>query len=164
MDHPVAAALWHQFGAAIEMLENAVRACPDALWDRPGQEPAFWHLAFHTLFFLDYYLAESPAGFEPPPPFGLTELDPAGAMPERAWTRAELLDYVDDARGRVRALLVRWNDELAAVPRRFPAIASPLLEVMIYNLRHVQHHSAQLNLLLRQAGATVPGWVARAAR
>lgn len=32
-------------------------------------------------------------------------------------------------------------------------------ELHLYNLRHVQHGAAQLNLLLRQAGVVPPGWV-----
>jgi hypothetical protein len=67
-------AIRQQFRAAIDMLANAIQACPDSVWS--GEPPrAFWYIAFHTLFFLDMYL--SPVGeaeFRPPVPFGLTEL------------------------------------------------------------------------------------------
>jgi len=33
------------------------------------------------------------------------------------------------------------------------------LELLLYNLRHVQHHAAQLNLILRQETDSAPGWV-----
>jgi hypothetical protein len=33
-----------------------------------------------------------------------------------------------------------------------------LLELVIYNTRHIQHHAAQLNLLLRQRVGEPPGW------
>ena len=36
-----------------------------------------------------------------------------------------------------------------------------VLEMHHYSARHVQHHAAQLNLLLRQGGVTPPRWVAR---
>ena len=69
-------AIRQQFHAAIDMLANAIEACPDSVWS--GQEPRpFWYLAFHVLFFLDLYLsAECESRFHPPPPFGLTELAP----------------------------------------------------------------------------------------
>jgi uncharacterized damage-inducible protein DinB len=35
-------------------------------------------------------------------------------------------------------------------------------ELLLYNLRHVQHHVGQLNLLIRQAGAEPAAWVMRA--
>jgi hypothetical protein len=35
------------------------------------------------------------------------------------------------------------------------------LELFLYNLRHLQHHTAQLNLLLRQRTDSAPRWVGR---
>ena len=37
-----------------------------------------------------------------------------------------------------------------------------MLEVLLYNMRHVQHHVAQLNLLLRQSINDAPNWVSLA--
>ena len=37
-----------------------------------------------------------------------------------------------------------------------------LFELLLYNMRHVQHHSAQLNLMLRQRGVVPPDWVSKA--
>jgi uncharacterized damage-inducible protein DinB len=36
------------------------------------------------------------------------------------------------------------------------------LEILLYNMRHVQHHAAQLNLLLRQEINKAPDWVSQA--
>jgi len=44
-------AIRRQFHAAIDMLANAIEACPDSVWS--GQPPrAFWYLAFERNFFL----------------------------------------------------------------------------------------------------------------
>jgi uncharacterized damage-inducible protein DinB len=32
-------------------------------------------------------------------------------------------------------------------------------ELLLYNMRHVQHHTAQLNLMLRQETGSAPRWV-----
>jgi len=45
--------IWRQFGASIDMLENALLACPDELWGDRSQRPEFWYVVYHTLFFLD---------------------------------------------------------------------------------------------------------------
>ena len=74
--------IWQQFGASIDMLENALAACPDELWGDRSEQPEYWYLVFHTLFWLDLYLSGSAEGFSPPVPFTLDELDPAGVMPE----------------------------------------------------------------------------------
>src|SRR5215472_10967428 len=66
-EHPLEttlrSALWRQFGAAIAMLENALLACPETLWqehlwiDAEGADyGTFWEITFHTLCWLDLYL------------------------------------------------------------------------------------------------------------
>src|SRR5260370_1398406 len=61
METTVRTMVWRQFGAAIDMLENALVVCPASLWNQslwsappdPPQPPAdaaFWTLTFHTLF------------------------------------------------------------------------------------------------------------------
>ena len=55
--------LWPQFGAAIDMLENAVLACPEEIWSDRARRPEYWYLAYHTLFWLDLYLTGSVEGF-----------------------------------------------------------------------------------------------------
>lgn len=150
-----------QFAAALEMLENAMRACPEALWSDRSRTPEFWYVAYHTLFWLDLYLFGSFEDFAPPPPFGLEEMDPAGVMPPRAYNRDELLSYLEHDRGRLRAAMLALTDERASAHcgiERFPFNGA---ELHLYTLRHVQHHAAQLNLLLRQATDSAPRWVRR---
>lgn len=154
--------LWRQFGAAIEMLENAIVACPEGLWADRERQPEVWHIAYHTLFFLDLYLSPSVDGFAPPPPFALEELDPAGVLPERAYTKAEVLAYLDHGRRKCRSSLAALDEEDFHRPSGFDGVPLPRAELHLYNLRHVQHGAAQLNLLLRQAGVAPPGWVKRA--
>ena len=60
--------LWQQFGATIDMLENALVGCPDKLWNTDSR---FWYIAYHTLFYLDYYMSDTPDSFLPPAPVHL---------------------------------------------------------------------------------------------
>ena len=148
-----------QFGAAIDMLENAIRACPDELWSDRSQRPEPWYLACHTLFWLDLYLSESPDGFAPPAPFGLQELDPAGVIPERPYTKEELLTYLEHGRRKCHARIEALTEESAS--RRFVIgrVDLTVAELLLYNMRHVQHGAAQLNLILRRETADAPRWV-----
>jgi len=162
--------IWRQFGAAIDMLENAMRACPDELWSDPTKPPVFisksvpgfWYVAYHTLFFLDYYLSESERGFAPPAPFTLDELDPAGLLPERPYSKDELLTYLEHCRKKCRAAVEALTDDAARKRCGFERPDLPVAELLLYNMRHVQHHAAQLNLILRQTVDAAPRWVARA--
>ena len=155
-------AVWRQFGAALEMLENAVRACPEELWGDRGRRPEFRHVAYHALFYLDLYLSGSAEGFAPPEPFTLDELDPAGRGPGRVYAKGELLGYLAHCRAKCRATVAALTDETARARRAFEWVEMDSAELLLYNLRHVQHHAAQLNLLLRQATDDAPRWVAAA--
>jgi len=152
-------ALWQQFGAAIDMLDNAIIACPDDVWSDRSQQPQFWYVVFHTLFFLDLYLSETGDGFAPPPPFGLSEMDPAGAMPDRHYTKAELRAYLAHGRAKCRATIDAMTDEHAARNCHFSWLDMSAADLLLYNMRHIQHHTGQLNLILRQRTDSAPLWV-----
>ena len=154
-------ALLSQYSATLQMLENAIRACPAALWASAGERGSpFGYMAVHTLFYVDLALRDTDAGFAPPPPFGLTEIDPSGVMPERVYTPEELLAYLEHGRRKARATIAGLTEESAGEITRFRRRQMPRAELLIYNLRHVQHHVAQLNLLLRQRIDSAPQWVA----
>jgi hypothetical protein len=162
MDETFRKILWQQFGAAIQMLENAIHDCPEEVWSDQTREPQFWYLVYHTLFFLDFGLSESPNGFAPPAPFGFEEFDPAGVLPDRVYTKAELQTYLEHCRQKTRAAILGLTDEKARTRFQYFSRNLSILELMLQNVRHVQHHTAQLNLLLRQHGTQPPNWVFRA--
>lgn len=143
------------------MLENAIRACPEHVWGNEFAFSEFWYMTYHTLFFLDLYLSDGLEGFNPPEPFGLTELDPAGVFPERVYTQAELLLYLEHGRTKARARIKSLTAEKAAQICDYSYIQGSVLDMLLDTMRHVQHHTAQLNLLLRQKLDDAPRWVTR---
>ena len=157
------AAIWNQFGAAMEMLGNALKACPDEVWADRTRKPEFWYVAFHTLFFLDFYLTPPDEEFAPPAPFTLDELDPAGLMPERVYTKDELREYLSHGREKCRAVIAGLTEDRAWEVQKFHSIEGTAVEILLYNLRHVQHHAGQLNLMLRERADMGSRWVSRAA-
>lgn len=157
--------IWSQFGATIDMLANALRACPEDLWRSPitldDPEPeysAFWYVAYHAIFWLDLYLSGAVAGFVPPP-FTLEELDPAGLLPDRVYTREELQAYLAHGRAKCQAVVQAMTDEKAQQLCPFPWGTLSFAELLLYNMRHVQEHASQLNLFLGQQTNAVPGWI-----
>lgn len=152
-------AIWNQFGASLDMLENAITICPDEHWDT---ELDFGYNSYHCLFWTDYYLTTEPSQFEPPKPFTFSEFDPTGKKPDRTYTKTEVLAYLEHCRQKAYQLISeltveKLNDRWVNDNKNFS-----LLEILFYNLRHIQHHSAQLNLLLRQTINNAPTWVSQA--
>jgi uncharacterized damage-inducible protein DinB len=161
MDHSISIndAIWTQFGASLEMLENAIHMCPDEHWDT---ELHFWYTAYHCIFWIDYFLTTEPKDFEPPIPFTFSEFDLTGKKPDRTYTKTELHTYIAHCRQKAYKLITgltteRLNDRWINEYKNYS-----LLEILLYNLRHIQHHSAQLNLLLRQTINDAPTWVSQA--
>lgn len=158
MNESLKSVIWSQFGASIDTLENAVSACPEEIW----AEEAFWYRAYHTLFWLDYYLSETPDSFKPPTPFTLSELDPKGSLPERRYSKDELLTYLAHGRQKCRNVIDALTDDDITKPDAMRSGTLTVVELLLYNMRHVQHHSAQLNLLLRQRIDSAPPWISKA--
>jgi len=157
--------LWEQLGAAIDMLENAVDACPDELWGDQSRHPQFqfWYMVFHTLFWLDIDLSGNSKNFAPPAPFTLDELDPAGAYPDRVYTKHELKTYLAHDRNKLREVIRGLTEARARERVVVPNADLPFLELLLYNMRHVQHHTAQLNWMLRLKIDSAPKWVRKTA-
>ena len=153
--------LWGQLGGAIDMLENAILACPDEVWRAGEPARALWYLTYHTLFFLDLYTFGTLDGFAPPAPFTLDELDPAGVYPERAYSRAELVEYLRACRDKCQTAIAALTQETAERQCEFGWVKESYAELVLRNIRHVQHHTAQLNWVLGERTGAAPRWVGK---
>jgi hypothetical protein len=158
--------IWQQFGAAIDMLDNALRACPDELWcDRIWDDSTdapeyteFWFIVYHAIFWTDLYLSGARReNFAPPVPF----LN--GALPDKPYTQEALQAYLAHCREKCRETFENLTDEKANQRCEFPWGGEVgFAELQLYSMRHVQEHASQLSLHLGQKGVAAPDWVARA--
>ncbi len=156
MDQTFKNSLWSQFGASIDMLRNAIQLCPDELWN---SNLSFSGNAYHTLFFLDYYLTLDPVGFGPRSPFTHSEfVDDPPAVP---FSKTDILNYLEFNRNKCHDLIMSLTVELSESRwiNESKKMNFSVFEILLYNMRHVQHHAAQLNLKLRQEINDAPRWV-----
>jgi hypothetical protein len=163
MDTSLKTSIWQQFGAAVDTLDDAINLCPDPLWTavlwpdsddpRYGQ---FWFLAYHTLFWLDLFLTGSQEGFKPPAPFI------RGALPEKPYTKAEVLTYLKQCRQKSKAAIEALTNEKAYQVCKFEWMEPTFLELQLYSMRHIQEHAAQLNFFLGQNGVSGQDWIPKA--
>jgi hypothetical protein len=138
--------LGRNFEEALDILAAAVRDCTDELWEssmwkvpadlfgseppgpdgKPVTDPAArnalvqrrstpWSVAWHALECLDYDLTGEFGPWTPPPPFTGKPHWRLTCLPA-AWTRSEILSYIDYCRQRVRDTLASMTDEKAATP------------------------------------------------
>ncbi|MDQ1141993.1 DinB family protein [Pedobacter agri] len=157
MDHSIKEILWNQLGASIDMLLNVISSCPD---DYFLTNKRFYFIAFHSTIFLDYYSTISPQDFSPLLSF--TQKEPSerpkeaigDLIPDEIYSKDEILKYLKQIREKCKRIIFSLTaDELN---KRFKEgdqpddMDYPILEILLYNMRHTQHHAAQLNMLLRQ--------------
>jgi hypothetical protein len=169
--------LWKNFAAAIDMLSETIRLCPDILWNRRDR---FYYMAYHTAIFLDYYLARPVRDFHPPLAYTLVDPDhlPEQAIddviPNDTYSREAVLHWLASVRARARTIILdaddatltgRWiQDDELDLHLGCPSLVKDytVLEILFYNFRHVQHHVAQLNQLLRAETGSAADWISHA--
>jgi hypothetical protein len=151
--------LWKQFGAALDMLSESITTCPELIWET---DKRFSKIVYHSLFFLDYYLTKEPIGFTQPEHFTYSEFE---EEPELViFTKKELQVYLGNCKTKAENFI--FSLEESEMKKRWinesKSMDFSMLEILLYNLRHVQHHVGQLNLLLRESCQSAPEWIFRA--
>lgn len=148
-----------QFAATIQMIQSAIKACPNNLWDDRTDGSPFWHLAYHALFYTDFYLSENDKVFKPMEyhkdkanflPGDYKEFGGIVSTPEKAFTQKQLLDYTAHCLSKCQETFEKLTNERAVERCGFWWYELNKGEFLLNNLRHAQHHAGQLILLLRR--------------
>jgi hypothetical protein len=157
--------LTNQFEAALCTLDASIDHCPDAGWNVRVGNLVFCQVAFHTLFYTDFYLGLDEESFRHQP-FHLAN---AGFFRDYE----ELLDrpqvllydkpgvkaYLEHCRTKAAAAICAETADSLTSPCGFPRRNMTRAELYVYNMRHVQHHAAQLSLRLRLDFGQNISWV-----
>lgn len=165
---PWQALIGRQFAAAIQMVRSAIEACPENLWDDRSEGSPFWHLAYHALFFTDFYLSEDEKSFRPMPfhegnmhflPGDYKEFGGIVATPENSLSKDRLLEYAGRCLRKCEETFGRLTDERALERCGFWWYELNAGEFLLNNLRHAQHHAGQLALILRRRAGIGIEWL-----
>jgi hypothetical protein len=139
-----------QFEAALCMLNDCVRKCPQEHWEGRIGNDTFRQVAYHTLFYVDFYFSPNEVAFTP------RDLHLRGGD-ERFSTAAstglakdETLSYLAVCRQKARETLASETAESLQGASGFSRLPFSRGELHVYNLRHVQHHTGQLSAYLRR--------------
>jgi hypothetical protein len=164
-----------QYHAALGHLAQALELCPDNLWSHAGpHQMPFWRVAYHTLFFTDLYLQHNADDFRPRDyhETDIQYLDGYPSPPEvedicehphrppqtgQSYTRAQMLEYWKYCDALVDTQLS--TIDLDRPDSGFYWYKLSKLEHQFINIRHIQHHSAQLADRLRQHANIGVKWV-----
>lgn len=158
MANKIQESLWRQFGASVDMLINVISNCPANYLETNKR---FYYLTYHTVMFLDYYLSIPPKDFSPVLTFTIKDKEQrppesiGDMIPDKIYSKQELLDYLKHTRLKSKKLIESLTDD-EKLNIRFTEgneegdMDYPIVEILLYNLRHTQYHTGQLNLIMRQ--------------
>ena len=162
------AILKSQYHATLAMLRDAIEKCPEDLWTSGAHEAPCWGVAYHALFFAHLYGSTENDAFRPwerhvkevqyedgipgPP-------DPKSALPllREPLSKQDVLAYWTLVDGGVDAAVDAID--LAGRESGFSWYKVPKLEHAIVNIRHIEHHTAQLAARVRIAADVGIDWV-----
>jgi hypothetical protein len=144
--------------------------CPDGSWNERVAEWTFCQAAFHAVFFADVYLqptddvgafkgqafhAEHKSAFR-----DYEEME--DRPPVLRYEKPFVLDYLRHVRRKAQETIARETADVLAGPSGFHRRPCSRAELHVYNIRHIQHHAAQLSLRLRlDVDVDIP-WVSHA--
>lgn len=149
-----------QFEASLCMMNACIAKCPPDHWNGKIAKYAFWHVAHHTLCFVDLYLSidEESFQFRKFHPQGWSDFNEE--FPSRAFDQAEIAEYLQICRQKAIDTFAADTPESLERPSGFKRLAFSRLELHLYNLRHLQHHTGQLGASLRRIDESIdPFWV-----
>lgn len=162
--------LAHQYEASLSALNLPIARCPDAIWNERVAKWKFCQAAFHVVFFADVYLQPTddqdalkrqPFHVEHQGEFrDYEELEdrPQVLLYEKPF----VMSYLQFVRRKAAETIARESAEVLAGPSGFSWRKCSRAELHVYNIRHIQHHAAQLGLRLRQDADTDIPWASHA--
>ena len=161
------AILARQFEATAEMLKQAIERCPDSAWTDASTPIAFWHMAYHAVFYLDLYIGKGEADFTPAnfhqPKTNFLSNHPTRSEPFvpscPPYSKDQVLTYLAHVRKRVKGIIRNLSEADLTAPSPVPWYSISRGDFLLNNLRHVQHHVAQLNSRLRKCDVEPGGWI-----
>ena len=162
-----------QYHASLAMLGEAIQRCPDNVWLGTEHRTQFWQIAYHTLFFTHLYLQLDEAAFCPwehhqggvQHPDGIAgPADPNSSLSliPNPYAKTQVLEYWNFCDQMVEAAVDRLD--LESPQSGFSWYRMSKLEHQFVNLRHIQHHAAQLADRLRSAANVGIKWVGSSPR
>ncbi|MEM8494496.1 MAG: DinB family protein [Planctomycetota bacterium] len=154
MARPIQDALIAQYEASLRMLNSCIELCPQPRWREHVVQMTYDQVVFHTLFFTDVYLghtldevkqqdfhiryAETFADYE----------EVGGGLQQAHYDKPFVVEYLEHCRDKAKRVLAEETEaDLNAQPG-FEWLKFTRLEAHLYNVRHIQHHTGALSILV----------------
>lgn len=154
--------LSHQYAIALTMLKGVVNETEDVTWLYTDTvKEAAWHIAYHAVYYANAYCSPSQQavrrwerqsdnghilGPTPWPPH-------QRHVPDVTCSKADITEYIDFVLAVIPEYLEHLEPDAPCWPDWYQ---QNQFEFHLNNLRHIQHHTAQL---IERNGGSAVGWL-----
>ena len=154
--------LARQYEIALTMLKGVIDETDEDIWHySDDSKDAAWHIAYHAVYYANIYCSPSEEevkrwdrqsrdchilGPTPWPPH-------ERLVPRESYSKSEVTDFIDFVLKVIPEYLECLDPEKPCWPHWYE---QNQFEFHLNNLRHIQHHTAQL---ISRNGGTSVGWV-----
>lgn len=153
-----------QYEAALRTLYNCIENCPDSIWNGPAVNHTFNQSAFHTLFFADVYTGKNLEALKQQD-FHLEHVEIFAdyeeledRKPQASYEKPFILAYAEHFLNKMRKVVASESEQTLNSKADFRWLDLSRAELHVYNIRHLQHHAAQLIMRLRLDTDIDIGW------
>lgn len=164
MTNTLKSLILHQLTASLDTLKYCIEACPESEWQASHKDAPFSQVVFHTLFYADFYLGHDSLPFKEQA-FHIEHKDVfadyeemENRIPERLYEKPFCLDYLTHCGAKLKAAIEAETADSLAGESGIDFRKCSRAELYVYNMRHIQHHAAQLGLRIQMITANEMPW------
>lgn len=139
----------------LDMLAQVIERCPAELWNLPSPGAPIWQHIYHTLVGPDFWFRADPATPFEFLTFG-KDVSPDLDKPSADWlTPDELKAYIQITQRKCREFIEMGRlEETSTLTDVFTR-----LDLVLMQIRHIQHHVGYCNGILRAHGIAGAPWL-----
>ena len=149
--------LRRQISPTFHMIADIIDTCPDSLWNDSRSGRPFWQQVLHALIGIQFWFREASEAFVPPD-LGQGTIPDLDQVPNFTVDKDIVRAYLQTMRSRADAFFDSFNDEALLVNSSIYDKYTNA-DLILRQIRHIQHHVGYCSCLLRIGGAKPPKWI-----
>jgi uncharacterized damage-inducible protein DinB len=153
---PMLSVLRRQLEPTFQMIADVIDKCPESSWIDARSGRPLWQQVLHALIGIQFWFRESSEAFIPPD-FGQGSVPDLDEAPTFEVSKDTVRAYMQTMHARAEAFFDSLDDRrLLSTTSLYDKFTYG--DLILGQIRHIQHHVGYCGALMRTGGAGVPKW------
>ncbi len=138
--------LLRQLRPSFKMVEKIIESCQKSIWAQRNIDPPIWQQIYHVLYGIDYWFSDSKESFVSPE-FNEEVNSVLGEESKGFINQADMIGYLRHVEQKVDYFISNLTSSALTAPsKRYDKWTN--LDVILEQIRHLQHHLGYLNRVM----------------